>query len=133
MDNQQESLDLMPIPDHPDYFASHDGSIYSTKRSTSPRQLKPHLHQGRGGQPYLRISLSGKLYLVHRLVVSASIGRFISGHELVNHKNGVKTDNSVTNLEIVTHQENVAHAMAHKLYTHGDSWYKARNLQRPEQ
>jgi hypothetical protein len=47
--------------------------------------------------------------VVHRLVMAAFVGPLPIGHE-VNHKNGVKTDNRLENLEYVTHSENQQHA-----------------------
>lgn len=44
--------------------------------------------------------------LVHRLVCEAFIG---FSHLEVNHKNGIKSDNQIKNLEYVTRQENMAH------------------------
>ncbi len=46
-----------------------------------------------------------------RLVWEAVHGEIPGGLE-INHRNGVKTDNRVENLELVTRQENIKHAYA---------------------
>lgn len=57
----------------------------------------------------------GKRYLsthgqyVHRLVAEAWIGEIPEGYE-VNHKDGNKTNNEISNLKIVTPSENIRHS-----------------------
>lgn len=57
---------------------------------------------------YLRVSINGSLYLVHRLVAAA----FVEGDSTlqVNHKNGVRKDNRSVNLEWATATENIQHS-----------------------
>lgn len=66
---------------------------------------------------YLKVDLtmgsatSRKRYRVHRLVARAFLGACPDGYE-VNHKDGVKTNCTVGNLEYVTSSENTRHAFA---------------------
>lgn len=46
---------------------------------------------------------------VHRLVWISFNGPILEGLE-PNHKNGVKSDNRLDNLELMTHKENMTHA-----------------------
>lgn len=69
---------------------------------------------------------SGELRLVHRLVVEAFSGPIPAGME-INHKNGVKTDNRLCNLEVVTPKENIHHAHASGLTSNrGDTHRMAK-------
>ena len=81
------------------------GSIVkSIKRG---RVLRPHTN--RYGYPMVVICAPNhkKNHSVHRLVMLA----FVGDSELtVNHKNGVKTDNSLSNLEYLTMSDNLLHA-----------------------
>jgi hypothetical protein len=58
---------------------------------------------------------------VHQLMVAAFLGA-LGGPEKfeVNHKNGVKDDNRLENLERVTHQQNCQHAYANGLNDRGN-------------
>ena len=42
---------------------------------------------------------------VHKLVMVAAIGRNLEPDELIHHRNGVKTDNRLENLELTTRAE----------------------------
>jgi hypothetical protein len=45
----------------------------------------------------------------HRLIMEAHIGRKLTPEELVHHKNGVKTDNRIENLEIENWADHTEH------------------------
>jgi hypothetical protein len=58
---------------------------------------------------YMQTSVNGRLWLVHRLVMHVFCGESSLG---VNHKNGIKDDNRLENLEYCTQGENVRHAIS---------------------
>jgi hypothetical protein len=47
--------------------------------------------------------------LIHRIVMETFVGP--RGNNTTNHKNGIKIDNMLDNLEYVTHSENIQHAL----------------------
>lgn len=69
------------------------------------------------GYPVVSLTKSAykaKTYKVHRLVAMAFIPN-PNKRKTVNHKNGIKTDNTVENLEWATYSENFCHALSNGL------------------
>jgi HNH endonuclease len=85
---------------HNGYSVDEAGNVFNP----AGKQLKPGLMS----KGYLSVAIAGKSQLVHRLVAMAFLG---SSTLQVNHKNGVKTDNRIGNLEYVTAQQNIRHSV----------------------
>jgi hypothetical protein len=108
---------VKPIPGFPDYSVSEDGQIISYQRD-EPRICRAKLNSN--GYQTVVLSHNGitKMFSVHRLVMLA----FCGASDLhVNHKNGVKSDNRLLNLEYVTHKENMRHAATTGLTSRGST------------
>jgi uncharacterized Fe-S cluster-containing radical SAM superfamily protein len=83
---------------------------------TTNRLLKPGT--GTSGYRYVQLSKNGFQLpkQIHRLVIEVFRG-VLPKHMEVNHKNGIKTDNRLENLEKVTRSENILHRI-HVLGVH---------------
>lgn len=87
------------------------------------------LHPMMDTHGYLQVCLSYKnsqhMLKVHRLVAQAFIGAYPPGKE-INHRDGVKTNNALPNIEYVTTSENQLHALDLGLSLRGENHYRAK-------
>lgn len=103
------------IDEHPDYLVSNYGRVRSLDRYTIGKLGSKRLHKGgilkhwltKDGYP--QVELNRKTYRVHRLVAMAFIPN-PDGKKEVNHKDRVRNNNHVDNLEWTTLQENQEHS-----------------------
>ena len=85
------------------YFITENGCVYH-KTKKGFHKLRPRYTR----QGYTRVLIGGKDYYIHRLVVETFIGPIPQGMT-VNHKNFIKDDNNVDNLEILSMLDNIKH------------------------
>lgn len=122
---QEDSTEVWgKVPDYEFYEVSNQGRIRSISRVTDKNNGRRQrvrgviLKLGKDCYGYPRFQpqnreikksdRAGKWLKIHRLVAAVFIGD--ANGLCVNHKNGIKDDNRVENLEYVTRSENVKHA-----------------------
>lgn len=104
------------IPAFPSYAASQEGLILGK----TGRVLRPGRSRNGYQHVILRHEGRGVTQRVHRLVAQAWLPNPENKRE-VNHKNGIKTDNRVVNLEWTTTTENKLHGFATGLLPRGSA------------
>jgi len=104
---------IADIPNHPGFKATTEGDIIG-KRG---KALVGHIDCGGYREVILSENGTFKNYLVHRLVLSTFSPQDGMERLFVNHKNGIKTDNRIENLEWCTKSENTIHSYNNGLQT----------------
>ena len=122
MGQQQE--EFRPVPGYEGYYeVSNFGNV---KSLTNDKILKPCL-DGRG---YYKVTLSKdgktKTIRIHILVATAFLGHKPDGYKIVvDHIDNNKLNNNLTNLQLITHRENIS-----KDKKNGTSKYKGVYLEK---
>lgn len=84
--------------------------VYSDGRIKSNGKRKVFLKGYDCGSGYDSVKLNGKNYYRHKVIAECFIGKRPKGYT-INHKDGNKLNNNVSNLEYITREENFKHAL----------------------
>jgi hypothetical protein len=104
-----------PIKDYPGYFVSKNGEIKRIYTNGNEKILKPYYNRDGYQRVCLSKSNKKKNCSVARLVALSFIPNY-KKMETVNHIDGDKNNNSVTNLEWMSSRENIYHALENGLH-----------------
>lgn len=100
------------------YYITETGELFNAKTN---KWLKGQINYKNGYKSY-SITIDGEMHRVyaHRMVAEVYLSR-IEGKNEVNHKDGNKLNNCVSNLEWVTSKENKAHGVSLGLYSNNQT------------
>lgn len=112
---------MKPIKDFDGYYITHEGKVFcdlgrgnrDKNKRCEPYEIKPRKAKNGYLRVYMRNTTTNKRVdrYIHRLVAEHFICRTNEKANIVNHKDCNRENNSVFNLEWVTHKENLEHAM----------------------
>lgn len=117
---------LKPIPDHPGYFASDEGDIYSILRSKTGSPKKRKVTIDYHGRAIINLQappgskFTTKTYSVSILILTAFKGPRPKGDYQCSHLNGNALDNRPVNLEWETRAQNEARKEEHGTIMRGE-------------
>jgi hypothetical protein len=107
---------MKAILGYPHYSVTEDGRVWSELKQIFLKEVS-------NGNGYKKVTLCDKItkkpYLIHRIVALTYLDN-IDNKPCVNHKNGIKSDNRVENLEWCTYSENNKHAFRTGLKWHSE-------------
>lgn len=86
-----------------EFFDYKDGHLYWKIRKPGVRFGKPAGFLDSGG--YINMGINNKTYLAHRIIYLYHHG-YIDDTLEIDHINGIRNDNHIENLRLVTRQEN---------------------------
>ena len=72
--------------------------------------IQKYMKEANHIEGYVEIVVHNKRILEHRHVMQKHLGRKLKSNEIVHHKNGIKTDNQLENLMLIS---NVKHSRMH--------------------
>lgn len=107
---------LREIPNFKGYYCNIQGEVFTTRRKgrhleeRGPLlQMKPRKRRDGYLQCHFRVAGLEHAPLVHQVVLTT--WQSVEQSLVANHKNGIKSENRLENLEWVTQKENIRHAI----------------------